>query len=83
MTAKNVTPISGKVVRTETTSNGHTVELRYAEFGDKTCIWRIFRDGEYAGNAAVPEDVEVNFNRVLNGYVLNPETGNYERAEVR
>ena len=75
--------IKGKIIRTEPTDDGHTVELWYAEFGEgsaKARIWRIFRDGEYAGYAAVPEDVEVNFNRVLNGYVRNPETGNYEKA---
>lgn len=76
--------VKGKIIRTETTDDGHTVELRYAEFGEgraKTRIWRIFRDGEYAGYASIPEDVEINFNRVLNGYIRNPETGNYERAE--
>lgn len=73
-----------KTIHTETTTDGHTLELRYAEFGKgkaKCRYWRIYRDGEYAGYASVEEDVEINFNRVRDGYVRNPETGNYERAE--
>lgn len=72
-----------KVLRSETDSENNTVELRYAEFGKgkaRAQYWRIFRNGEYAGYGATGDDAEANFGRVMSGYVRNPETGNYERA---
>lgn len=74
-----------QTVRTETSSDGHTIELRYAEFGKgraKIRKWEIFRDGAYAGYAATEQDAEVNFGRVLSGYVRDVETGNYVKAPV-
>lgn len=73
-----------KVIRSETDEQGRSIELRYAEFGkgkSKVRYWRIYRDGEYAGYASVPEDVDVNFARVMSGFVLNASTGNYEQVK--
>ena len=60
---------------------GNTIELKYAEFGKgraKLRKWEIFRNGVKAGYAVNERDADVNFNRVLQGYMLNPETGKYE-----
>ncbi|TDD97201.1 hypothetical protein [Actinomadura rubrisoli] len=75
-----------KVIRTETDDKGNTVELKYAEFGKgraRVKKWEIFRNGEYAGYAAIEPDADENFRRVLEGYVLNRETGRYEEAKDR
>jgi len=60
---------------------GNTIELKYAEFGKgraKLRKWEIFRNGVKAGYAVNERDADVNFNRVSQGYMLNPETGKYE-----
>jgi hypothetical protein len=74
-----------KIIKRETTNDGHIVEMRYAEFGKgraKLRKWEIYRDGTEAGYAVNASDAEVNFGRVLAGFVRNRETGNYEPAEV-
>jgi hypothetical protein len=63
---------------------GHHVEMFYAEFGRgaaRATCWEITRDGERAGYAVNQSDADANFRKVLDGYIHNPETGNYEWAD--
>lgn len=67
-------------IRQETTDDGRTVELRYAEFGKgraKLRSWKIFRDGVQVGYAVNETDADANFGRVMAGFVRDAETGNY------
>lgn len=75
-----------RIVRNETDEKGHTVEMRYAEFGkgrSKIRKWELYRDGQRAGYAVNAPDAEANFARVMSGYVLNPRSGFYEKAEEK
>lgn len=73
-----------KVVRREINGD-NIIEMKYAEFGKgkwKVRKWEIFWNGVKAGYAVNEADAEVNFRRVLIGWLRDPQTGTYEmRAE--
>lgn len=63
--------------------DGARVEKWHATFGKgrgKIDRWKFFRDGEQCGYAATKRDAEENWERVLDGGVLNVHTGRWEPA---
>ena len=73
-----------QIIATDTTPDGHEVELRMSESGKgrtKLRTWAMFRDGKKVGYASVERDVQPNWDRVRAGLVRNPETGHYEKPQ--
>lgn len=63
--------------------NGHLIEMFLTVWGkgrNKLTNYEIERDHEHAGYAVNPEDAEVNYKRVCDGYIRDRSTGDYVKA---
>ena len=63
-TALSANSAPWRTIRTHATSNGHTMEMRYAAFGvgpARCHFWKVYRNGQQVGSAYLPDDAKVAF----------------------